>query len=188
MNTSKPSSDTVYEFTYNVGDSEIPHNLCICHQCCMGNVLEVLPRQMMTYIPLLWPGNSPLYRRIKSLIRQINDLMCPKGYCFIAKTYPWDWEEKLINNMPCEELFTQWQTTLLPSGREVSIFLPFESYDKACEYFEEIREILAPIYREIRASEELHDITNYHEKQNNRQSIVSSIWDEFLYKKLNSCT
>jgi len=189
MDTFKTISDRAYEFVYDVDDSEVPRNPCKCSQCYLDHVLEALPRQMTTYIKPLWPGNSPLYRRINSLINKINELMCPKGYCFIAKTYPWDWEDKLINDMPCEELFTQWQITVLPSsGGEVSIFLPFESYDKACKYFEEIREILVPIYKGIRASELSSEITDYHEKQSNRQTIISTIWDDFLYRKLNSCT
>jgi tetratricopeptide (TPR) repeat protein len=137
---------------------------------------------MNTYIKAGIPENIPIYRHINKLIDNINKLMCPKDYCFIKNNYPWNWIDEIVNDINEYDIFTRWQMAIHPDGREVSIYINLESYEKAIEHFKEILAILSPIFKAIKKSEEdsnrcLHSYTLINET---RQHIVSTGWDKFL--------
>ena len=167
--------------TFDVNDCVIPLNKCKCHRCRLANVLEALPRQMNQYIKLSLPENLQIYRRINSLIDRIIELMCPKDYSFTRKDYPWDWFEAILEGIRIEDIFIRWQMAIHPDGREVSIFVDLESYEKAAAHFEEIRAILFPIFKGIQEAEEgvCHYIHPY-VRDSVRQDIVRKCWEKFL--------
>jgi hypothetical protein len=167
--------------TFDVNDHIIPFNKCRCHRCRLDNVLEALPRQMNQYIKMSLPENLQIYRRINSLIDRIIELMCPKDYSFIRKDYPWDWFEAILEGIRVEDIFIRWQMAIHPDGREVSIFVDLESYEKAAAHFEEIRAILFPIFKGVHEAEEgvCHYIHPY-VRDSVRQDIVRKCWEKFL--------
>ncbi len=178
INVSLSSED---QHTYNVNDSIISPNTCRCHRCHLDSVLEALPRQMNQYIRLALPENLGIYRRINAIIDRIIELMCPKDYCFIRKDYPWDWFEAILGDIQAHDIFIRWQMAILPNGREVSIFVDLDTYEKATEHFEEIRAILFPIFKGIQESEEgLCHYVHPYTRDAVRQDIVRKCWDKFL--------
>jgi hypothetical protein len=136
---------------------------------------------MNQYIRLALPENLGIYRRINALIDRIIELMCPKDYCFIRKDYPWDWFEAILNDIRIEDIFIRWQMAILPTGREVTIFVDLETYEKAAGHFEEIRAILFPIFKGIQEAEEgLCHYVHPYVRDERRQDIVRKCWEKFL--------
>jgi hypothetical protein len=165
--------------TFNVNDPIVPENMCRCHKCRLSNILETLPRQMNQYIKLSLADNVYIYRRINLLIDRIMELMCPKDYCFIKKDFPWDWYKALLGGVKVEEIFIRWQNTWLPT-REICIFVDLETYEKASEYFEEIRAILYPIFKAINDAESEVQPVHPYTRDCERQKIVHECWTKFL--------
>jgi hypothetical protein len=176
--TDSTSADEM-TYTFNVNDHIVPENLCRCNKCRLGNILDTLPRQMNQYIRLALPENLPIYRRINFLIDRIIGLMCPKDYCFIKKDFPWDWYQTIMDGVKVENIFDRWQNVWLPS-REISIFVDLDTYEKAVEYFEEIRAILRPIFKAIHDAEEEVQYTHPYTRDCERQNIVRECWAKFL--------